>query len=516
MDIPYFMGIDNGGSMCKAVIYDAVGNEVASSSARPQLLTPAAGFTERDMDQLWRLNCQVIADAIRRSGLGAGAIRGVACTGHGKGLYLWGKDEQPCGKGIVSTDSRAWRYPEKWKADGTADRVFAKTFQQILACQPVSLLCWLRDTRPEVMANIKWIFAVKDYIRFKLTGQAFAELTDYSGSNLMNLKEGRFDRELLTLFGLEAIFDALPPLKGSSEFCGGVSARASGECGLAEGTPLAGGMFDIDACAIAMEIVDEDRVCVIAGTWSINEYIAREAVVDRSVMMNSLYCIPGYYLIEECSATSASNFAWFVDMFLAEEKRDAARLQVNVFDHCCALAATVAPDESGIVFLPYLFGSNYDPRAKACLIGMDSHHTRPQIVRAVLEGIVFGHRVHLDKLLAGRVRTDAVRLAGGAANSRFWAQMFADVFKLPIEIVATKELGTLGCAMAAAVAAGVYEDLPQAAKRMSRVAERIEPERSSMPVYERKYDRYRKVSSSLEAVWSDFEPTGPGRPKGAD
>jgi L-xylulokinase len=508
MTIPYFMGIDNGGSMCKAVIFDAVGNEISSSSARLELLTPRPGFTERDMDDLWRVNCQVISDAIRQSGIDPGAIGAVACAGHGKGLYLWGKDGQPACRGIVSTDSRAWRYAEKWAADGTAERVFAKTCQQILACQPVSLLCWIRDQRPDVMANIRWIFAVKDYIRFRLTGQAFAELTDASGSNLLNLREGRFDRGLLAEFGLDDLYDALPPLKAATDFCGAVSEQASRETGLRQGTPLAGGMFDIDACAIAMGIVDEDRVCVIAGTWSINEYIASEPVVDRSVMMNSLYCIPGFYLIEESSPTSASNFAWFVDRFLAEETHKAAQLNVNVFAYCCELAAQAPPEDSGIVFLPYIFGSNYDPQARASLVGMGSHHSRAQIIRAVLEGIVFCHRVHLEKLLANRRRTDAVRLAGGAANSLFWAQMFADVFRLPVEIVDTSELGALGCAMAAAVAAGVYENLPQAAGRMSRIKCRIEPDRSSMAIYEKKFAAYKKVSAALDALWADSRAKG--------
>ena len=499
------MGIDNGGTMCKAVIFDAKGEEIASSSARLEMLTPQSGFTERDMDELWRVNCAVIRDAIAKSGLAAEAIAGVACTGHGKGLYLWGKDDKPCGHGIVSTDSRAWMYPEKWAADGTAERVFAKTFQKILACQPVSLLCWLRDNQPDILPTIKWIFEVKDYIRYRLTGLACAELTDYSGSGLLNIRDVRFERELLADYGLEALFDALPPLKRSTDFCGGVSQQASDETGLNVGTPLAGGMFDIDACAIAMDIVDEDNICVIAGTWSINEYIAKAPVLDKSVMMNSLYCIPGYYLIEECSPTSASNFEWFVDMFLADEKRQAGELGVNVFQYCNELAATVAADEQHIIFLPYIYGSNYNPLARASLVGLDSHHSRAQVVRAVLEGIVFCHKVHLDKLLANRTRTNAVRLAGGAANSLIWAQIFADVFKLPVEIVETKELGTLGCAMAAAVAAGVYKDLPEAAKSMVKIKCRIEPIAANIPVYEQKFALYKQVADSLENVWRSVD-----------
>jgi L-xylulokinase len=499
----YFLGIDNGGSACKAVVFDINGNEIASASSKLNMITPQAGFTERNMDELWMINGKVIREAISKGGIKADDIKGVACTGHGKGLYLWGKDDRPCYNGIVSTDSRAWMYPEKWNADGTADRVFAKTFQKILACQPVSLLCWLKDNKPEVISKIKWIFEVKDYIRFRLTGEAFAEATDYSGSNMLNLKDVRFDRELLHEFGLEDLYDALPPLKYSTDFCGTISKQASAETGLKEGTPVAGGMFDIDACAIAMDISNDENICVIAGTWSINEYISKHPVMNKTIMMNSLYCIPGYYLIEECSPTSASNYEWFLDMFLAEEKHRAKELGRNVFEYCNELAEKVTADEQSIVFLPYIFGSNYNPRAKACFIGLDSNHTRPQMIRAVLEGIVFCHMVHLEKLLANRAATRAVRLAGGAANSMLWAQIFADVFKLPVEIIDTRELGTLGCAMAAAVAAGVYKDLQEAAKSMVRIKCRIEPKPVNFPAYEKKFSLYKKVSGALDAFWKE-------------
>jgi L-xylulokinase len=498
------MGIDNGGTLSKAVIFDDQGGEIASASVGLKLSTPKAGFTERDMDELWAANCDTIRQAIAEAKIQAGDIKGVACTGHGKGLYLWGKDGKPCYPGIVSMDSRAWEYPEKWNKDGTADRVFAKTFQKILACQPVSLLAWLKDHDPEVLPKIKWIFEAKDYIRFRLTGEAFAEVTDYSGSSMMNLKEVRFERELLAEFGLGELFEALPPIKYPTDFCGGISRRASEETGLVEGTPVAGGMFDIDACAVAMDITNEDNIAVIAGTWSINEYISKQPVLNKTVMMNSLYCIGGYYLIEECSPTSAGNQAWFVDMFLAEEKQKARELGKPTYAYLDELADKVAPDEQNIIFLPYLFGSNYNPQAKASLIGLDSHHTRAHAIRAVMEGIVFCHMIHMEKLLANRKSTRAVRLAGGAANSLVWSQIFSDVFKLPVEIIDTRELGTLGCAMVAAVAAGKYKDLPEAARQMVRIKARVEPNPANAPIYDRKLELYKKVSGALEGLWKSF------------
>jgi len=500
----YYLGIDNGGTMSKAALFTKTGKLAASHSQSIPMITPRSGYTERDMEELWNKTAQVIRETLKKSRIDPKQINGVACTGHGKGLYLWGKDGSPCRNGIISTDTRAWEYPMRWKQDGTADRVFQKTFQNILACQPVSLLAWLKDHEPEVIDRIQWIFEVKDYIRFRLTGEAWAEITDYSGSNLLNCSEKRFDKALLAEFGLEDLMDALPPLKGSTEHCGSITGEAAKQTGLLEGTPVAGGMFDIDACAAAMDITDENHIAVVAGTWSINEYIAPQPVLNKSVMMNSLYCIDGYYLVEESSPTSASNHAWFVDTFLQKEREEAQARGIHVYDYCNQLAETVPSDGQDMVFLPFLYGSNYNPQARASLIGAGSHHTRAHMIRAVLEGIAFCHRVHLEKLLANRTSTESIRLAGGVTASSLWTQIFSDVFGLPVETVDAPELGALGCAMAAAVAAGTYSDLREAAKHMVHIASRIEPNPEDQAVYQKKFQLYQTISSSLEETWKHF------------
>lgn len=500
----YYMGIDNGGSLCKAVIFNSKGEEISSASRSLVMINPAPGYTERDMEELWEKNCEIIKEAIDKAGIDTSHIKGVACSGHGKGLYLWGKDDKPCYNGIVSTDARAWEYPEKWYKNGTAERVFEKTFQSILACQPVSLLNWFKDHKPEVVKNIKWIFEVKDYIRFRLTGEAFAEMTDYSGSNMMNLKERRFDKELLKEFNLEDMFDKLPPLKKSTEVCGTITVGTENLTGLKAGTVVAGGMFDIDACAVAMDITNDENIAVIAGTWSINEYISKEPVLDKTIMMNSIYCIDDYYLIEECSPTSAGNNTWFVELFLKDEKNKALEKGINIYDYCNQMAEKVSPSESNIFFLPYIFGSNYNPRAKACMIGLEKSNTREQVVRAVYEGITYCHKVHLEKLLKNRVETKAVRLSGGAAKSDVWAQIFADVFELPIEIIDTDELGALGCAMSATVAAGEYKDLHEAAQNMVRIKKKILPNTENQEIYRKKYDIYKNISDALDHSWQLF------------
>ncbi len=500
----YFLGIDNGGTLSKAAIFDDKGTQISSSSIAISMITPQEGYTERDMDELFYSTTLLIKKTIKDAQIDPSQIKAVGCSGHGKGLYAWGKENKPNGNGIISTDARAYMYPAMWKKDGTSDKVFEKTFQKVLACQPVSILRWMKEHDRGQYDSIKYIFEVKDYIRFRLTGVALAEKTDMSGTNLMNLQTKQYDDELLSLFGIPEIKDALPPLTNSSDLCGYITKEASELTGLKVGTIVSGGMFDIDASAIAMDITNEDHIAVIAGTWSINEYISKSPVLDKSIMMNSLYCLEDYYLIEESSPTSASNHAWFIKNFLEAESQIAKHNGVHPYAYCDNLAQDIEPDEQHIIFLPFLYGSNYNPQAKASLIGLSSHHTKGHIVRSILEGIIFTHMVHIEKLLAHRTSTKSIRLAGGVTASSLWTQLFADIIQIPIEVVKTGELGALGAAMSAAVASNHYPSLEIAAKEMSRVQTLIEPHVAHGSIYKEKYAQYVEFVNALDPLWGKF------------
>ena len=266
----YYIGLDNGGTATKAAVFDEQGRELGTCGIATKAITPKPGFVERDMEEMWDANCAVLRGALEKTGIDPADVAGVGISGHGKGLYLWGKDGKPARNGIISTDNRAYRYPLEWKANGVEEMAFHRSLQHIMACQPTALLAWLRDNEPENYANIRWVFECKDYIRFRLTGEAKAEITDYSGSGLMNLWTVNFDDALLDMYGIPEVKDALPPLCRAAEICGYVTEEAAAKCGLKAGTPVIGGMFDINACAIAAGVTDPSKVCMIAGTWSIN------------------------------------------------------------------------------------------------------------------------------------------------------------------------------------------------------------------------------------------------------
>ena len=494
-----FLGIDNGGTATKAAVFDSAGREMAVASAPTPVIQPKDGFMERDMDALWTLTAQVIHKAVSQAGIKPEDIAGIGCTGHGKGLYLWGGDDRPVGYAIASTDNRAAEIVSEWEKHEILDRAALLTCQRIRACQPAALLSWIKQNRPEEYSRVKWVFEAKDYIRFMLTGEAFAELTDCSGTGLLNLHTKDYDPALLELFGIQEMQNKLPPLRKSHDLCGHVTARAAQECGLKEGTPVCGGMFDIDACAVAMDVSDESRLCAITGTWSINEYLSKAPVELSKTTLNSLFCMPEFYLIEESSPTSAGNLEWVVDVFFGEQTRLWKKQGLSAYQEADRLVDESLPADSDIVFLPFLYGSNAPGIEKAVFFGMNAATTTGQLLRSVFEGVVFSHKRHIDRLLEYKNDFQAVRLAGGAAKSGVWVQMFADILQLPVEVVTVKELGTLGACMAAAVAAGECKDYTEAAKAMSGEVKTVYPDKSLAPVYEEKYKKYCWLIQKLSA-----------------
>ncbi|GAK50465.1 carbohydrate kinase FGGY [Candidatus Moduliflexus flocculans] len=496
----YLLGIDNGGTVIKAGLYDLNGREIAVATSKTQMLMPTPGHAERDANELWSANVQAIAAVIRQSGISPDEIIAVATTGHGNGLYLVDAQGNPVYPGICSTDVRAQKYVQQWYADGTFERVLPKTMQSIWAAQPVALLAWFRDHQPEVVEQARWAFMCKDYLRYRLTGEAYAEITDMSGSSLMNIRDVTYDQELFQAYGIERYADKFPPLKHSAEICGHVTKAAAEQTGLRAGTPVAGGLFDIDACGIATGMITPEKLCLVVGTWSINQYISPTPIVSKSIFMTSLYCIPGYWLVLEGSPTSASNQEWFIAEFLGEAQTLTEQDGHSIYERCNEWVAQIAPEESHIIFLPFLYGANVGWDASACFLGIKGWHHRAHLLRAIYEGVIFSHRTHIEKLLAFREPPQAIRLTGGAARSEVWMQMFADVLQTSIEITAGTELGTLGAAICGGVATGVFPSFEQAAANMVQMTRVYTPDASKQAIYAEKYAAYRQAIATLRPL----------------
>ncbi|MEN6636999.1 MAG: FGGY-family carbohydrate kinase [Clostridiaceae bacterium] len=501
----YLLGLDNGGTVTKAALYRTDGAEIAVSGIQVKPIMEKIGFVERDMADLWQANAKAIRDVLEKSGVNASDIIGVAVTGHGCGAYFIDAEGNPAANGIISTDTRAKDYVERWNADGTYDRLLPLTMQIIWAGQTLPIVAWHKDNRPDVLARTDKVLSCKDYIRFCLTGEAYTELTDVSVANGINLNTIAYDDAIFDAFGIHDYKRLFAPLRKCTDVCGTVSEKAARETGLVAGTPVAGGLCDVAACCIGTGVTSPDKMCMVAGTWSINEFLSEKPIASKQLFQNALYCMDDYWMILENSMTSASNLEWFVKNLMGEEKQQAQSTGGNVFTIADRMVSSIAPKDCPIIFLPFLFGTNVNADAKACFLGISGLHTKAHMLRAVYEGVAFSHRTHMENLLRFRERPSGIRISGGAARSRVWVEIFADVFQIPVEVSAGKELGTMGAAMCAGIAAGAYRDFQQAVDVFARVDYTCTPNPAAAGIYEAKFRLYQKISGQLDESWKDWK-----------
>ena len=272
--------------MSKAAVFTVDGRELAVAGRPVEILNPHPGWSERDMNAMWQGTAEAIREALEKSGVAPADIACVACAGHGNGLYLIDAQGAPVRNGINSSDNRAAAIIADWKSRGVDAAALPMTAQCIWPAQPNALLAWLRVHEPASIARASAVLMAKDFIRFKLTGSVAMELTDMSATSLMNVVEERYDDGVLELFGIGEMRRLMPPLVRTADICGRVTPEAAALTGLKTGTPVAGGMFDIDACGLAAGCVDDSRLVMVAGTWGNNQYIARQPLIDKELFID--------------------------------------------------------------------------------------------------------------------------------------------------------------------------------------------------------------------------------------
>jgi L-xylulokinase len=486
----YLLGIDNGLTLSKAALFDLSGHEVKVASRKIEVQYPKPGYTERDMDTVWQTTAEAIREVIETSRIKPSEILAIGNSGHGNGLYMLDHDNRVFHPSIASMDGRAGDLVAEWnQPGGVHDQAFPYTLQGCWAAQPSVLLAWLKRYEPESYDRIGKVMLCTDFLKFCLTGEHTTDFSIISGSSLLESANRAYSRELMEIFGIPEMFTALPRPVWGHEIAGRV-------------TPVAGGLFDIDAAALGSGVISDGVLSLVAGTWSINQVITTRPIVDRQIFLTSLFAVPGMWLTLEASATSATNLEWFVSNFCAEEKAEAKARGISVYEVCNERVASLPPGSVDIIFHPYLFGSDVQATARAGFYGLGAWHTKTHVLRALYEGVVYGHMHHIATLRAAGAQMTVARMTGGGSHSHVWTQMFADALQLPIEVSDGAEVAARGVAMAAGISAGVYRDHSDAVAQTVRLERRHEPNPDTAAAYQARYAEYVNLLEAMKEPWN--------------
>lgn len=488
-----FLGIDAGNTGVKAVLFDATGAELARAHRDTGGISPAPGMVERDIARLRRDLDSLIVEVLAKSGRTGADVAGIGSSGHGNGLYLLDADAEPLAA-IQSLDTRASGIVDGWQADGTADRAGAIALQRPWASQTPTLMAWMARHRPDTFARAHHVVMCKDLVTHSLTGQIVSDVSDMGGAGLLDLTRNAYDEGLMAAYGLSAFRHLLPRLLWPTDVAGVVTPEAAARTGLAAGTPVVAGFFDVVAGAVGAGVTRIGQASVILGTWSVNQ-----AVVAAPVPAAFMSCgiAPGRFMAMENSATSAANLEWVAH----------AMMGADAFATADRMAATAPMRPDAPLYHPYLYGSGSDPAARGGMFGVGGWHTAADLMRALFEGVAFAHRAHLIRLSGAGLALSGLTLSGGGARSPVWPQMLADMLGQTVHVTAQPEAGALGAAMAAAVGAGRFADL-DAAAAMVAAPRAVTPVAAHKALYDRRFALWSALGDSMAPHWRALKELG--------
>jgi erythritol kinase (D-erythritol 1-phosphate-forming) len=500
-----YVGVDIGTSVVKAAAFDEDGRQLALESAPSGVTSPSAGWFEQDADAV----TSQVAGVVRRlvESLGGRRPELVSLTGQGDGVWL--VDGGGCGvrPAVSWMDARAAGVLAQWQDDGVVEAAFRRTGGMMFPGCPAPLLAWLDAHEPKALDQATTAAYCKDVVLQRLTGVRATDASDAS-QPFLDPWTREYSREVLDLCGLAPRADLLAPVVEPVP-SGQLTADAADRLGIAAGTPVTAGPFDLPACALGSGVTEPGDGHLIVGTT-----LACQVVVDsvetggEPAGLTLAVGTPGRWLRAMPAMVGTAALDWVLATV------GARHADVDPF-----LAGT-EPGAHGVTCLPYFSPAGerapfVESGARARFDGLSLHTSREDLVRAVCEGIAFAARHCFEA--AGLRGT--VTCCGGGARSREWLQLFADVLGREVRLAPKPEVGAYGAVVAGLAAvggpAGVRpeglrpEGLRPEGIRSSDMSAGTEPEVVVQPqpgvtsVYAQMYAHYRSVVDQSRRAWKE-------------
>lgn len=498
------LGIDIGTTGTKTIALDAdQGTVVASAVAEYELLTPRPGWTEQRPEDWWRAAAETIR-SVAAQGVDPAEVKGIGLSGQMHGsvfLDAAGKVVRPA---LLWNDQRTAEQCEAINA--LAGELLREEIRNpVLTGFQAGKIVWLREVEPDHFARVRQVLLPKDYLRYRLTGEFATEVSDASGTALLNVPARDWSTRLMDRLDLPAAW--FPKVHESPQPTGQVSVAAAEQTGLRPGTPVVGGAGDCAAGAVGTGIVRPGLVWASTGTSGVIFASADEPATDADLRTHTFcHAVPGKWHQMGVVLSAGGSLRWYRDVLAGAEVAAARQAGRDPYELICAAADQAPVGSEGLVFLPYLTGERTpypDPHARGAFVNLGLRHDRRHLARAVLEGVAFALRDSVEIMRRSGVPIDEVRASGGGARSAVWRQIQADVFGLPLSTINVDEGPALGVALLAGVGTGFWPSVEAACDAVIRTVDVTEPDPSRARWYEDLYgDLYTTLYGLLQGQFA--------------
>jgi xylulokinase len=479
----FILTLDAGTTALKGALFDFSGHMLGVCVHEYHLDNPAPDIVELDAEVYWSAAKAVIADILKETSVPPAAITALGVTSQGETLIVLDKQGRPLRKAIVWLDNRAKAEAEIINNELGRDLVYRVTGQQdIVPGWPAAKILWLRNHEPEVFNAAGKFLMLEDYLIYRLTGNFATDHALNPSTLYYDFLEGCWWRSMLDFLRVSS--HQLPVLLESGASAGKVVAKI----GLSDQTAVTVAPIDQVAAAVGAGNIAPGVITETTGGA-----LAVCATVERPMydpqMRVGLYrhAVPGLFVLLPWIPTAGMILRWFRDEFGGGMDYSALVEQ----------AAKVSPGSDGLLLLPHFAGMNspdVNPEAKGVFWGISTAHRKAHFIRAILEGVAFALRDNLELLVQTGIDCREITSLGGAARSKLWLQIKADVLQRGIKTIHCEETTSLGTAVLAATGTGGFAKIEAAVVAMVHPAATVSPDIHYRGVYDAAFRKYRELN----------------------
>jgi xylulokinase len=494
------LGIDIGTSGTKTLAIDETGAIRASASAEYPCDHPRPGWSEQAPELWWQATIATVQQVFASGQFEPADVKGVGLSGQMHGSVFLDASGQVIRPALLWNDQRtAAECAEIESAAGGREALVRLVANPALTGFTAPKLLWVRKHEPKNWDRVRQVLLPKDYVRYRLTGTYATEVSDASGTLLLDVANRRWSRELLSKLAIDPAL--LPACYESPEISAQVGEAGSRATGLPAGTPVVGGGGDQPAGAVGNGIVRQGVVSATMGTSGVVFAHADVLGFDPlGRLQRGCHAVPGAWHVMGVVLAAGGSFQWFRNELGKAEVAAAKTLGQDPYFLLTDEAALAGPGAEGLFFLPYLTGErtpHFDPDAKGAWVGLTVRHGRPHLIRSVLEGATFAMRDSLELIRDMGVALEQVRLSGGGGRNALWRQIQADIYGCDVHTLNSTEGPAFGVALLAQVGTGGFATVPEACDATIRTVESTHVDPKVKTYYDRAYHVYRQLYMDL-------------------
>lgn len=490
----YYIGVDLGTSAVKLLLMEADGTIKNIVSKEYPLSFPNPGWSEQSPEDWWNAVTTGIKELT--DGFDAAQVAGISFGGQMHGLVILDKDDNVIRPAILWNDGRTTKETNYLNDVIGKDKLSQYTANIAFAGFTAPKILWVKENEPENFAKIEKIMLPKDYIAYKMTGVHSCDYSDASGMLLMDVKNKCWSKEMMEICSVKE--EQLPKLFESYEITGTLTEGAAAELGLTTSCKIAAGAGDNAAAAVGTGTVGDGGCNISLGTSGTIFISSKEFGVDKFNALHSFAHADGNYHLMGCMLSAASCNKWWMDEIIGT--KDYPSEQKPITDDKLG--------ENNVYYLPYLMGErspHNNPDARALFIGMSMDSTRADMTQAVLEGVAFAIRDSFEVAKDLGIKIEETKICGGGAKSPLWRKIIANVLNIKVNIIESEEGPGLGGAMLAAVACGEYASVEEAAAKIVKVIDTVEPDAALAAKYDEKYAKFKEIYPTVKALYDTLK-----------